>query len=562
MPLNKQQEAAVLADGDLLVTAAPGSGKTTVIVHRGERLLKSEPGNLIAISFTNDAAAQLKTRFNARIGSTHSRRLLTSNFHRLCNFQDKHAKIDNQKKIISEHERYKLIKTIVSKRKNIDFESALKSIDFLKSVLKPSLGNDDASIVYAEYQASLDKMNVLDYSDLLLNAVRNIHDGIIRPLPAKWMLVDEFQDIDEVQYELIMCYHRNGTQITGVGDDDQSLYSFRHALGFNGMMRFMQETNAQMVTLPVNYRSGPLIIEKASCLISKNQSRVPKEMQSGNKIQCNIFVTDYSSDTEEADEICKTIITSGSSFCEFAVLARNNRQLDKIETSLKSMNIPYSRTGEKFMDLAEPQAIISLLKSLVDNSTVGLRHTLMWMGVPDLILDSFVNDHHCNIESLYSHLPKDNPNKKAIKEFIEIYSQWLSLIEEGGKESLIIKGVASFFKRFCDEKKHRHFDSAAVILCRYRGTIKQRLGQLINENDKRSDGVSLMTIHASKGLEFDSVWLLGANDLMMPGENRSEELLQEERRIFYVAITRARENLYISHTDTPSIFITEAKLCE
>lgn len=561
MPLNQQQEEAVLADGNLLVTASPGSGKTTVIVHRGERLLKTEPGNLIAISFTNDAAAQLKSRFMEKIGSTYSRRLLTSNFHRLCTLQEKHAKIESKRQIIGDHERIKLIKTIASKRKNIDFESAVKSIDFLKSVLNPKLGDDDASLVYAEYQASLNKLNVVDYADMLLNSVRDIHDGIVQPLPAKWMLVDEFQDIDEVQYELLMCYHRNGTQITGVGDDDQSLYSFRHALGFGGMMKFMQNTKAQMITLPINYRSGPLIIEKASNLIQKNTSRVPKAMQSGNNIECNIYVTDCYSEGEEADEICKTIITTGTKFSEFAVLARNNRQLDRVETSLKSMNIPYSRTGEKFMDRAEPQAIISLLKSMVDDSSVGLRHTLMWMGIPDILLDSFVNDHGCNIDSLYAHLPKDNPNKKIIKDFIEIYSQWLTLLDEGGKESLIIKGVASFFKRFCDEKKHRHFDSAAIILCRYRGTIKQRLGQLINDNDKRSDGVSLMTIHASKGLEFDSVWILGANEDVIPGENNFDELLEEERRIFFVAITRARENLFVSYTETPSRFISEANLC-
>jgi superfamily I DNA/RNA helicase len=376
------------------------------------------------------------------------------------------------------------------------------------------------------------------------------------------MLVDEFQDIDEVQYELLMCYSRNGTLITGVGDDDQSLYSFRHALGFSGMMRFMQDTKAQMITLPINYRSGPLIIEKAATLISKNASRVPKEMQAGKQTTCNIYVCDFPNENEEADEVCKTIITIGGEFKEFAVLARNNRQLDKVETSLKSMNIPYSRTGEKFMDLPEPQAIISLLRSLVDNSSAGLRHSLMWIGIPDVLLDSFVNDHNCDVQSLYAHTPRDNPNKKTLKEFIEIYSQWLSLLEQGGKDSLVIKGVSSFFKRFCDEKKHRHFDSAEIILNRYRGTIKQRLGQLINDNDKRKDGVSLMTIHASKGLEFDSVWIVGANDIVMPGENTGEDLLQEERRIFYVAMTRARENLFISHTDLACRFINEAKLCE
>jgi superfamily I DNA/RNA helicase len=166
------------------------------------------------------------------------------------------------------------------------------------------------------------------------------------------------------------------------------------------------------------------------------------------------------------------------------------------------------------------------------------------------------------VQSLYAHTPRDNPNKKTLKEFIEIYSQWLSLLEQGWKDSLVIKGVSSFFKRFCDEKKHRHFDSAEIILNRYRGTIKQRLGQLINDNDKRKDGVSLMTIHASKGLEFDSVWIVGANDIVMPGENTGEDLLQEERRIFYVAMTRARENLFISHTDLACRFINEAKLCE
>jgi superfamily I DNA/RNA helicase len=555
--LNQNQQDAVLAEGDLLVSAPPGSGKTTVIVNRGERLLKTGPGNIIAISFTKDAASQLKDRFSKKIDNQLSRRVLSCTFHRLCILQEQQAKIERVRKLIGEHERSKLIKSLLAKRKSLDYEAAVTGIDYFKSMVTPSLGHDDISLLFMDYQSALDKMQLMDFSDLLLNGVRDIKEGIVKPLPAKWMLVDEFQDIDEVQYELIMLYRQHGTEITGVGDDDQSLYSFRHALGFAGMMRFLQDTQAKMITLTTNYRSGPLIIEKAVNLIKHNESRVPKEMQSGNPIECNIELAFYDK-LEEADEVCKTIMTTGSSFENFAVLARNNRQLDPIETALKSKQIPYSRTGEKFMDLPEPQAVVSLLRSLSDDSSIGLHHTLTWMGVSDVLLESFTNDHHCELNSFYAHLPKDNPNKKPIKDFLEIYSQWLSLLEEGGKEDLVVKGVASFFKRFCDEKKHKMFDSASTVLTRYKGSIKQRLGQLMQDNSEKSSGVSLMTMHSSKGLEFDNVCIVSANDAILPGDATVDAVIQEERRIFYVGLTRAKTNLFISCTEKPTRFIAEA----
>lgn len=558
MNLNPNQQKAVDADGNLLVSACPGAGKTAVLSQRATRLLQSNPkGNLMAVTFTKESAMELKERIIRVAGDSVKRRVVTGTFHGLALKQIEKT-LQKKPRLIGESERHNMISSIYSKYgKNISLDDALKAIDFYKTI-PDSIPFDDSEgyRIYIEYQTRLEKIGAMDFSDLLLYAVKEMRNNQMQAYPATWMLVDEAQDIDEVQYAWVKEHSKRGTLITMVGDDDQSLYSFRHALGFDGMMRFMEDHSATLVTLPVNYRCVPEVLNPAARLIQVNEKRVNKEIVPARKESGNIFIDCFSNPMEEAEEIVKTIMTDGTEFAEWAVLARNNKMLDHVELNLKAAGIPYSRKSDKFMDRKEPARLLSLLSILTDDSHVGINDTLNWMGVPDQIIESLSSEHQNSLDSLYASLMRDNLHKKSIGELVEMIASWHMLVNEE-KCNNIIKAASMFMKKYCDEKKHPMFDIASDILCRYKGNLKYKIAQATQDNKEEGVGVKLMTMHGSKGLEWDNVWIVCADAEKVPAEDSP---LEEERRIFYVGMTRARYNLWISYYGKPTFFLKESGL--
>jgi superfamily I DNA/RNA helicase len=556
--LNENQQKAVDADGHLLVSACPGAGKTAVLSQRAVRLLKSNPkGILVAVTFTKDSANELKERIVKLAGESAKNRVAAGTFHGLALKQIEKSQ-GKRPRLINEGERNSLIASVYARHgKNISLDDAIKAIDFYKTIPEEIPFEDTEQYrIYNDYQMRLEKMGAMDFSDLILNAVTYMREGSIQKYPAAWMLVDEAQDIDEVQYAWVKEHSKNGTSVTMVGDDDQSLYSFRHALGFDGMMRFMQEHGASLVTLPVNYRCVPEVLNPAAKLIKVNQKRVDKDIVSARKESGEVEIESFADYMEEADIVTKTIMTDGSEFSEWAVLARNNRMLDLVEISLKSAGVPYSRKSDKFMDRKEPSALLSLLSSLADDNHVGIYQTMSWMGIPNQLMESFSHEYHNSLDSLIASLGRDATNKKQLQEFSGLMSIWKILLEEK-KENNVIQAASMFFKKYSDDKKHKNFDIAAEILCRYKGSLKQKIAQATQDNKEDGVGVKLMTMHGSKGLEWDNVWIVGADSEKVPS---ADSPLEEERRIFYVGMTRARYKLWISYCGKPTFFLKESGL--
>ena len=237
----------------------------------------------MAVSFTRDAATELRSRILAACGQKQARRLGVGTFHSLALAQLRRSSSGKMPRLLSEGERLAVLRRCWKAPADISFETAVQAIDAVKARLVPPMFCDGALEAFAQsVQQVMAAEGVMDFSDLLLNSVRGMREGGISPLPIRWLLVDEAQDMDEVQKEWILLHGRAGIEVTLVGDDDQSLYAFRHALGYAGLKDVTIALSATETTLPVNYRCAPNILEHAARLIAHNQERAPKKIEGGN----------------------------------------------------------------------------------------------------------------------------------------------------------------------------------------------------------------------------------------------------------------------------------------
>lgn len=567
MDLSPQQERAVNTDGHCTVLACPGSGKTRVLAARAVRILNSHAkGRLCAVTFTRDAAKELKSRILASCGPEHSRRLVVGTFHSLALAQIKRFGQGKPPRLLSDGERMAVLRRCWKQHASgASFDDVVQAIDAIKSkVTRAPCADRALEVVFQAYQDVMESEGAMDFSDLLVLTVRHMTDGTMRTLPIQWLLVDEAQDMDEVQMEWIMLHGRAGVEVTLVGDDDQSLYGFRQALGYDGIQQVTVALSSTEVTLPVNYRCANDILGHAIRLIAHNRVRAPKQITAHRQDAGSVRIMRAPDREGEAAQIVGALLADQRPG-GWAVLARTNAILDSAELALSNSGTPFLRSGGKSVwEHSVGSVFLGLMRSVVDDSWTGLANALSFGGIHA----EWVNSHSRSsfggcVQRLDLALQKLSASDGEHRTMLRLrmgFEAWRDQASKG-RPVLSIHGVAAFLAEYCKPNQLSLLRSLEASVARKQGSLAQRLSFLgRNAHDRQDAVVHIMTLHASKGLEFDCVWIMGCEDGNLPHTDSTEE---EERRLLYVGMTRARHRLILSSSmedGLESRFLEEAGL--
>ncbi len=579
MSLNAKQKNAVSCDDNCLVVACPGSGKSKVVVSKVVSILEQNPeANIVVVTFSREGANELRERLSPLLSENELKHVYASTFHSLALAHLKREKISVRiAKDVNEY----LIRALEHTGCDLSLEEAQKLLQNCKTTLNFQPTNDYASMIYKEYQSICKKNNVIDFYDIMNMSLEKISNGSMPVLNLTHMLVDEFQDSDEIQYHYMMAHAKVGIKVTAVGDDDQAIYAFRNSLGFEGMRRFEKEANAVRVVLDTNYRCKKEILAAAGKLIEYNGSRMDKKLQANRGVGGIVAVSRYPDRKEEAaavsEKIISTLLDGEVMPKQWAVLARNNILLEAIDAELKNYNIPTIKSFKPIWERSPVSLMLSLMKSFDSKEKTNIDHLLYWCGIDNdnlLLLNKLLNNDY---SKLFDKKFTDNINteklstiaSKKIKVFIRDLNGWAKGNSRSDPERTdsVITSIASFMinnaKKSVDKQR---LGIALTVLLKVKGSMLERVAFVTKKNDAKDGvGVHLMTMHGSKGLEFDNVWIIAAEQDVIPsGANLviTESIIEEERRLMYVAMTRARDNLYISSTagNPASVFLKESNL--
>ena len=587
---DKQIEAVRHGKGPLLIAAGAGSGKTKTLVSRLLHLLKSgvPPEKIIAITFTNKAASEMKKRValstnNESTANERINELFVGTFHsfgvkilkneapyfkRTQNFTifDYDDSLSLIKKILKEKdlpkERYNPI-GILGKISN--FKSEISDVDNLNPE-----NSFEVKIIetYREYEAVLQKSNAFDFDDLITKVVQifNEQPEVLEKYQNQYeyILVDEYQDINTAQYQLIKLLSLKHQNIFAIGDDAQSIYKFRGS-DFRNFLNFEKEwPKAKIIKLEQNYRSTSIIVSASSAIIKNNKQQKPKELWTKNTEGDLIKITAYENAEEEAWGICEKIVEQLKNtppqknkatnvfldtpeikhepvkIGEIAILYRTNAQSRAIEQALIQSKIPYEIYGGlKFYARKEIKDLIA-----------GLRYAYNPKDAAsiDRLNKNFTKTKSKEIFENLPELTKELTLVQIISYFMKStdYTGYLVKNFKNPSERMEnVKELINFASKYDDP--HKFLEEVSLM------SASDGKPKLLK------DSVKLMTVHAAKGLEFDNVFLTGCNEGFMPHEQsfyKADEI-EEERRLMYVAMTRARKKLFISFYNLPSRFLGE-----
>ena len=598
--LNPDQKEAASCLSHCLTIAAPGSGKTKMLSAKAAFLL-SGGSSVVAVTFTRDSALELRERIVKQAGTASLSRLLVGTFHSidlLMAFPSKaksamgadilkhsRSSLKSPWAIVKEGTRRSAVMRAIetSGLPGLEMDTATALIEAIKSGHKKA-DNDQEEALVATYTGVLKRHGVIDFQDILLLTNEGMATGKITPLKTDYLLLDEFQDTDLPQFAWAMAHAKSGTSITAVGDDDQSIYGFRRALGFAGMQDFAEKLNATRVVLGLNYRSYSEVLTPSSRLISGNLDRMDKALVSNKGPGGHCYWEKFSERVLEA-EACllkaQEALKLGQSV---GVLARTNKRLDDVEAQMIKAQVPYSRAGgESLLKTREMMVLVSTLGCLVRDDAKDVDELLAWCGVDEEDLASLhkafgdgVFAAERNRASLGKAAVKDT-TKSLVTKLVKRFTEWRSFIATDGAPFVLAQVVPMLQDYTTDKRSQKMLEVVAEVVIRPgKKKINQqvnpkldffdRLKQIRDAMSGRPSGdkedfkpVSLMTAHSSKGLEFDMVWLVGAEVGSFPDKDSG---LQEERRLFYVAMTRARKHLWVSASGKPdpSQFVFEAGL--
>ena len=610
--LNERQKEAVLAtEGPVLVLAGAGSGKTTVLVNRIAYMISEKhirPWNILAITFTNKAAREMKDRIERLLGDT-AKDMWIGTFHSVC-VRILRSCIDllgysrdfviydtaDTKTVMKECLReldideksfpVRNVLSIISNAKNdlmdaATFENVYKS-DYRMSIIAK---------IYYRYQTKLRKNNAVDFDDIILNTVKILSENpdVLSKYQDKfrYILVDEYQDTNNSQYLLINLLAQANRNLCVVGDDDQSIYKFRGA-NIGNILNFEDDySDVQKITLDQNYRSTQNILDAANSVISNNKGRMGKSLWTSNGDGNRVYVYTGTNEYDEARYIARQIkkhFDEQGSFSDCAILYRTNAQSRVIEEMLMRESVPYKvLSGLRFYDRKEIKDIIAYLRVVYNpNDDVRLARIINEpkRKIGNATLEKARNIAREKETSLYdviSHADDYHEFKTAIKKllsFSEIIQSLIKLkdtvtIEELTGRILNDTGyMPALVMEDTTESKTRIENLGEFISVITEFEKNEETGNTLGEflenislvsdidgYDENEDSAVLMTIHSAKGLEFPIVFLSGLEEGLFPGMRsmESDDDIEEERRLCYVAITRAKEQLYITKTISRTI---------
>ena len=617
--LNESQRAAVLYnDGPSLVIAGAGSGKTRVLTYKIAYLLDNgyEPWSILALTFTNKAAREMKERIARAVGTEKAKYLWMGTFHSVfarilrteadalgysSNFtiydsSDSKSLIKSLLKELNLDEKvYKpgLIQSRISNAKNhlVSAQAYAASGEFFRS-------DSEAKIpamrdIYIRYCERCKQSDAMDFDDLLVNTYllfKNNPDICDKYAERfRYVLVDEYQDTNFAQHSIVLQLTSKYQRVCVVGDDAQSIYSFRGA-NIDNILKFTRLYNdARLFKLEQNYRSTQLIVKAANSLIEKNREQIRKEVFSENSVGEPITVTSAYSDVEEGEIVANKItsmhVKNGQPYSDFAILYRTNAQSRIFEEALRKRAVAYRIYGGlSFYQRKEIKDVIAYFRLAVNpHDGEALKRVINYpaRGIGDTTLNKIIATAAQEGVSLWTVIssPLDyglNINKGThakLQGFRDIIAGFVSRVEttnayDFGKEIVGASGIMADIIQdtspeglsrrenidelvngmydFCDIRRQE--GNERMFLTDYLSEVSLLTDQ-DGEKDDSVPKVTLMTIHSAKGLEFRNVFIVGMEENLFPGPMSSDSprALEEERRLFYVAITRAEENCFISY---------------
>ncbi|KTD76315.1 UvrD-helicase domain-containing protein [Legionella waltersii] len=603
--LNTQQKAAVnYIDGPLLVLAGAGSGKTRVITQKIAYLIETcayQASSICAVTFTNKAANEMKARISAVVPAQKRRGLKVATFHTLgLSIIKRHVDLCGLKpgfSIFDSEDCLQLLRGFLPVNKATDKEFVYKvqqqisrwKNDLLspESVLNHLDGPpicEEAVVLYPRYQQALKAYNAVDFDDLirlpvdLLNSnldVLNFWQNKIRHL-----LVDEYQDSNTSQYELLKQLAGIRAQFTVVGDDDQSIYAWRGAKPENLAQLQKDYPRLKVIKLEQNYRSTSRILQSANHLIANNQHLFEKRLWSELGYGEMLRVIRCKDEQDEAEQVIADLIShklrARTNYNDYAILYRGNHQSRVFEKVLRHYGIPYQISGGQSwfskLEVRDVFAYLKLLCNEADDAAFLRAITTPKRGIGDSTLDSlgqYVQDKGISLYHGADHLALSEHVSENPRMALQKFKSWL----EGIKSRLHTGNLQEHLRQMVDESGYEghiyeQTDSPAKAQKRMENVWElldwvvrlhekepeQTLADVVNKlilidileqsEDATMDSVQLMTLHASKGLEFPYVYLVGMEEELLPHRvSIDEEQIEEERRLAYVGITRAQKGL-------------------
>lgn len=641
MTMNPMQKKAIYnVDGPVLVLAGAGSGKTTTIIGRivymvmfGHAYYSTEttfpvtesdikelksvlsgtgsisehlksmlqvkpvsPQNIMAVTFTNKAAGEMKKRLESKLGKDTAEKVCAKTFHSACvGILREYAMFVGFKRdftIYDEKDCKSVLKDIYKangiKEKELHKDDVLNHISIWKDkMITPDMAISQSTIssyntvahLYKEYQERLKNANAMDFDDLIGNTIRLLkeHPDIQAELQKKiqYIMVDEYQDTNASQHELLSLLVSPEHNICVVGDDDQSIYSFRGA-DVDNILNFPQEFNGtHIIKMEQNYRSDGNILNLANSLIGHNTKRHNKNLWTYRNPGVMPTYTYYASDYDETDSIVEDIkdyIAAGNNYSDVAILYRNSRLSYVIERALAREKIPYKIVGGfKFFERAEVKDIIAYL-CVIANPADDQRLKRI-INVPARKIGAATVDKIATLAQQYKVsmmeiirnadlYPAIAKAKPALDSFIKMYDT-MCLMANGSTLGELTQSVIKYsgYRKMLEDKgvdgkdELQNVEQVVVAAEEFEHAhIKTNLSEFLAEISLLSavdtlsseeNKVVMMTLHASKGLEFKNVYIIGLEDSIIPS-SRDDVGIEEERRLLYVGMTRAKEELHLS----------------
>lgn len=582
---SNQKKAIEHGAGPLMVLAGPGSGKTFVITHRIKYLIEGpgiNPAHILVVTFSRAAAKEMKDRFEKLCKKSP---VTFGTFHSVFFNLLKTAYGFGSEQIASDELRYTLIKELI-KRNSIENEDintlagnllneiALVKQDniSIKNYYSNSISSDTFKKIYSDYESELEARGKLDFEDMLSLTYELLSErsDILKAVQNRYryILVDEFQDINFLQYNIIKLMAGEKQNITVVGDDDQSIYRFRGArpeimLGFERDFR-----NVKKVFLDINFRSSTQIVNASTKLISFNSKRFPKSFKAKNGDGAPVSLIEFKNPFLEVNSIIKDIkdyIKSGQDINNIAVLYRTNLSPRLLIERLMRNNIPFTIRDAipNLFDHWVAKDIISYIKLAIN---MGDKSDLLRISnKPNRYISrDSLSSSRANIETLFDYYDDKSYMIKRIVELRE-HLRTIKNLKPATALRYIrnVVGYDEYIEEYCDMNgvesddcysilgdlensaaEYNTFNDWFVHMDEYKDELIEARKKS-NENDK---GVRLMTFHSSKGLEFDIVYIIDVNEGSVPYKKaKGVDEIEEERRMFYVAMTRARKKLFICY---------------
>lgn len=604
-----QQKAVEYGNGQLLILAGAGSGKTKTLTHRIAYLIAERgvsPFSVLAVTFTNKAAGEMRERLELLLGGE-ARSVFLGTFHgfcvRLLRESGEEIGLDRNFTIFDSQDQLAAIKEAMARLRISDKSVKPRSVLHLISSAKNELINsskypefahsplqNQTATIYPEYQRVLAAARAMDFDDLLMKSVELLRRS--KTTLQKWnqklehILVDEYQDTNTAQYELIKLLAGDNGNLCVVGDDWQSIYSWRGA-DYRNILNFENDwPNTEVIKLEQNYRSTKHILDAAHKIITKNSNRSDKKLWTRGPEGSPVTIVPVSNEREEAETIIEKVKAAVSikarKYSDFAVLYRTNAQSRSIEDMLVRYGVPYRIVGgTRFYERKEVKDIMAYLRYIHQpNDIVALKRLLNVppRGLGDKSLTAIltmVQDESIDPMELFANPDKVNARltTKAKSELIKLSQMFKKLREDSNNNrpiSVITEDIikAIGYIEYLEDgtiqstervenigeliSVTREYDSVGLA-----GFLEEvALVSDIDSWDNDADAITLMTLHAAKGLEFPAVFMVGMEEGIFPHSRAQFEAdeMEEERRLCYVGMTRAKEELELIHASSRMLY--------